>query len=106
MRAILMAMLLTLFGAAPGWADVYTVRGVPVDATAASVAEARDLAIAQGQLAAAQLLFERLTLPEDRFLAPDIDEGTASLLVAGFEVADERQSSDRYLATMTVSFDP
>jgi len=86
--------------------DVYTVTGVPIDATAASAQQAREQAVAQGQSRAARLLLERLALRADHPRLPQIDANTLANLVAGFQVANERTSPVRYLATLTVSFRP
>lgn len=103
---VLSALLVLLLAPMAAAADVFRVTGVSVDATAASASEARELALAQGQLAAAQRLIERLTLPDDRAFMPAIDERTAFLLVSGLEVDEEKASGTRYIATISVSFDP
>jgi hypothetical protein len=87
-------------------ADVYTITGVPIDATAANAQQARDQAIVQGQRRAARLLLERLALRADHPRLPQIDANTAGNLVAGFQIANERTSPVRYLADLTVSFRP
>lgn len=113
----LFALLLALAGliaggaAAPaaraaGPADVYTVTGVPIDATAANAQQARDQAVAQGQRRAARLLLERLALRSDHPRLPQLDAAMLTNMVAGFQVANERNSAVRYLADLTVSFRP
>lgn len=64
--AVLFAAALLSAPALGQAADPYTIVGVPVDATADNAADAQRLALQQGQLAAAQRLIERLTLPRDR----------------------------------------
>lgn len=101
--------LLLAFGApasAATLADVYTVTGVPIDATAANAQQARDQAILQGQRRAARLLLERLALRVDHPRLPQINANTLTGMVAGFQVANERNSTVRYLADLTVSFRP
>ncbi|MGE0154097.1 MAG: DUF2066 domain-containing protein [Reyranellaceae bacterium] len=110
----LFVLLLVLTGAALAavqpraatLADVYTVTGIPVDATAANAQQARDQAVAQGQRRAARLLLERLALRADHPRLPQIDANSLGTLVAGFQVANERTSPVRYLADLTVSFQP
>lgn len=102
--AVFLASLLALL-AAPALADVFTVSGVEVDATADSAANARDLALAQGQREAANRLVARLTLPEDAAFAPEIGQTLATQLVSGFEVEEEKVSGTRYLGVVNVSFD-
>ncbi len=107
MRVVLTALFAAVaaaFGASAQ--DVFTVAGVKVDATAASGAAARDVALANGQAAAARRLFERLTLPEDQGLLPVVDSTFANQLVTGMQVQNEKASGTRYIATLTFSFDP
>lgn len=86
--------------------EVFTIRGMQVDATAETAADARDQALAEGQRAAFQRLMARLTLAADRAKAPVLGADAISDLVRDFEVADEKTSAVRYLATITVRFRP
>lgn len=86
--------------------DVYTVSPVPVDATAASAAAARDQAIVEGEQHALQLLLGRLTLAGDRGKLPRVSTARLNDLVQGFEVANEHHSGVRYLADLTIHFRP
>lgn len=86
--------------------DVFTIAGVPVDATAASAAAAREQARAEGQRIAFGKLLERLTLAADRNRLPKASDATLNELVRGFEVARERRSGVRYLAEYTFHFHP
>ena len=92
--------LLLVCGAAQG-DSVFTVAGVAVDAEADSAAEARELAIADGQRAALTTLLRRLTVAGSAL--PDADAVAA--LVSGFAIDDERVSATRYRAALTVDFD-
>jgi hypothetical protein len=105
-RAVYALLLLTLLAAPPAAADVFTVRGVEVDQTAGSAVEAKQAATDQGQLLAAQRLFERLTLEEDRFALPPLDAATAARLGAGYQFEEEAATGSRYIGRMAVSFDP
>lgn len=106
--ALLTAILCVAFLAMPASAqDVFTVTDVPVDERAGTTTEAQAAAFRSGQIAAAQALLERLTLPEDRINAgvTSIPSDVAQEMVAGLQVADERRSANRYIANMTVNFD-
>ena len=93
------------FGALPAAAgDLFTVKNVHVDVTADSAATARGLAQAQGQREALSVLLKRLTLPEDWDRLPPVDDQTAQNAVSGFQVANEKASSTRYIANLIVSF--
>lgn len=86
--------------------DAFVIRNISVDESAASTAAARAQALENGQLMAAQQLVERLTRPLDRSALAPLDAETVRPLVASFQIDDEKTSSVRYLANMTVSFKP
>lgn len=91
-------------GAAFAESGIYTVRGVPVDASGASATAARDLAIPKGRGEAWSRLFRRLVPRANWASEPQLDEATLDELIASFEVRNERSSSTRYLAEMTYTF--
>jgi len=84
--------------------DVFTVRQVPVDITADTAAAARVEAIRRGQRAALNFLFERLVLRSDEESLPLLTDDEVTALVQGFEVGNEKTSSTRYLANLTIKF--
>lgn len=87
-------------------ADLYTVRGVHVDVTAASATAARTIAQATGQREALGELMRRLTLSSDWSRLPQVNDATVQDAVRGFQVASEKSSSTRYIADLNVSFNP
>ncbi len=87
-------------------ADVFTVTGIPVDATAETATLARNAAIADGQRRALEVLLRRLALQEDWSLLPTVDATMAESMVRSFQVANEKRSATRYLANLTVRFQP
>lgn len=107
--ALLVALLFAVLSASPASAaidDIFTVRNVPVDATANEAAEARIIAIRQGRQTALRLLFQRLTMQVDWPLLPYLPTSEVTSIGAGFEVSGERNSPTRYLATITYRFKP
>lgn len=110
--ALALAALLGLFsGAAPGRAadgasEVFTVKDVTVDATAATAAAARDDALVGGGRLAFQRLLARLTLRRDERTLPKPSASELTDLIAGFEVQEEKNSPVRYIATLTYHFNP
>lgn len=86
-------------------ADIFTV-SVPVDATAANADAARDAARLDGERRAYAALLDRLTLARDRGQLPAPTDTTLNQVIQGFEVANERRSTVRYLATYTFHFRP
>lgn len=112
LQAALAAICLALAAAsanaqtAPTQAGVYTVANVPVDATAASADAARDAARLQGEHQAYAILLARLTRASDASRLPPANDATLNDLIQGFEVANERHSTVRYLANYTFHFRP
>lgn len=103
--------LLLLFAAlASGgvaWAEeLYTVRGVEVEVTAADAAQAREAAIALGQSRALQRLWARLIPAEALGRAPSLSAERIGGLIEDFRVAEERSGEDSYAGRLTVSFRP
>jgi len=79
---------------------------VKVDATADSVAAARELARVDGQRRALVLVIDRLSGSTDSTKLPKLDDNTVTDMVESFEVANERMSAVRYLADYTFHFRP
>lgn len=87
---------------------IYEVSGVAIDATAASSSDAKAQALLAGRKIAVERLVKRLTLPEDltaRGGMPALTPELMERLIASYSVADEKSSSVRYLARLTVEFD-
>ena len=101
------ALAFALLFAAPARAlDLYTVTGVHVDASAASSAEALNLAIAQGRPRAWQIIYRRLTRQQDWTRQPSLDAATLVRLSRGYTPNNERRSTTRYVADVTYVFNP
>ncbi|MEQ8393152.1 MAG: DUF2066 domain-containing protein [Thalassospira sp.] len=99
------AVTISAMMAFPAFAqDIFTVSGVHVDESAETAAAAREKALEIGQRRAFEEVVARLTLPEDRagLASPDTVEITN--MVRDFGVSDEKTSSVRYIADMTVRF--
>ncbi|MCC6468075.1 MAG: DUF2066 domain-containing protein [Alphaproteobacteria bacterium] len=86
--------------------DVFTARGVAVDATDQTAAAARVKALADGQRRALRQVFERIVLAEDLARQPRLNDRQIEALVQALEVNKERTSSVRYLAELIVRFKP
>lgn len=86
--------------------DPYTVSGVHVDATAKNALEAQTEAIAQGQVVAANVLIERMSLAQERqskgFMGVSAEDGPK--MIRALEIANEKRSANRYLGDITVAF--
>ncbi|MGE5538915.1 MAG: DUF2066 domain-containing protein [Gemmatimonas sp.] len=105
---LLLASVLAFGGASAASAadDVFTVANVPVDATAATAAAARERALQEGQRHAFQRLLQRLTPASQRARLPQLSDSAIADLVRDFEIAGEKTSPVRYIASLTVRFKP
>ena len=79
---------------------------VKVDATADSVAAARELARIDGQRRALGLVADRLSGSSDNAKLAKLDDKAITDMVESFEVANERMSAVRYIADYTFHFRP
>lgn len=101
-RALVLVLFLALPGAALA-ADAFAVRGIDVDVTAAGVAAAKDQALAEAERTGFRRLLERLTMPADHGRLPNAD---ALQYVRDVAIEQERSSAVRYIATLTVRYNP
>jgi len=99
-------LFLLLAGTGGAAADIFEVKGVPVDVTAENAAKARGEALARGQDEAFRRLLERLTLEEDADRLPEPGGMDVTEFVSDFSVSGEKTSTVRYLAKMNVRFKP
>lgn len=107
MRRSLLAIIFALSAILPAAAadvSLYTVAGVPVEATAENAAAARTPAIASGEKRAAQIMLRRLTQSADYGRLPALSDTELQTLVRGIEINDERIGGNRYNAKVTVNF--
>jgi hypothetical protein len=85
--------------------NVFAAPTVAIDQTSQTTQSAKDIAIAEGERKALNLLFARITAPADEARLPKPAEREISSLINGYEVANERLSPVRYIADLTVTFD-
>ncbi len=98
-----------LGGDAPAVAQatgLYTVKDISVDVTAGDAVSAREQAHLEGQQAGLERLLRRLVPTADQARLPSVGRLPVERYVQNFQIADERLSNTRYLAKMTVAFDP
>jgi len=103
------ALLFAGSAAAPAAAQdnsLYTVSGVHVDANGASSTEALNAAITQGRAKAFQTLYRRLTRQVDWTRQPALDAAALVRIGRGYNIANERRSTTRYVADVTYMFNP
>ncbi len=99
---------LIAFSTAAHAADPFTVAGVPVDATGESAIEAQTIAISEGQVAAARIILDRLTLGSERASKglPEITNENVAKLIRALDISNEKRSANRYLGNIKVAFNP
>jgi len=103
--AALVVLALGMGAARAQTGQPYTVT-VNVDVEGENAQAARQAALAQGQRLAMRRLLERLTLPADHSRLPQVDPSRIEQVVRSMEIANERSSDVRYIADLTVRFDP
>lgn len=114
LRTVGAGLLLLLALLAPGLATAQTapaantfqVSDVAVDATAASAAAARDVALNQGHRKAFDRLVRRLVPRGSVSAVPNQSDAAISDLVSSVQVQTERASTTRYIANFTFRFRP
>lgn len=116
--AVLLAGLMLAGGLAAGgvspWAQpagaaserLFTSFDIAVDRRAGTAGEARALAIAAAEARAFRMLLGKIVASDDIASIPVPGPGALRSMVRGFEVADERSSTTRYLARLTITFEP
>ncbi|MHB1205576.1 MAG: DUF2066 domain-containing protein [Rhodospirillaceae bacterium] len=86
--------------------DIFTAERVPVDVTAVSVNDARDRGLVQGRVTGLRKVIERLVARDDLSRVPTLTSTQIIDMVRDFSIANERSSAVRYIADLTVRFDP
>ncbi len=86
--------------------DVYVADNVPVDVTAPTVTDARDRALVQARVSGLRKVLERLVAPSDLPRVPTLTSTQVIDMVRDFSIANERTSAVRYIADLTVRFNP
>ena len=87
-------------------ADLFQVSGIKVDATAADAVAAREQALLQGQTEGLRRLMRRLVPAEQHGRLPSVGPAEIERYVQNFEIADEQVGTNRYLARLTVRYEP
>ena len=88
------------------WADLYTVSGVNVSAESVSALEAKERALAEGQVEAFNQLLTRLVNAEKLTQLPPVTEESVLSYVQGVSIESEKTSATKYIGKISVQFDP
>lgn len=93
-----------VFAAWPAAAqDSFAIQGIEVDVSAETVAKAKEQALAEAQARALRQVLERMTQPADHIRLPHPDPAP---FVRDIGIEQERASSVRYIALVSVRFNP
>jgi hypothetical protein len=108
---VLLVALLALSAGPPrafaqGAADVFQVSGIEVDASAADAVTARQQAVLEGQREGLDRLLRRLVPSEEFARLPEARDLDIDRYVQNFEIGNEELSATRYLAQLTVRYEP
>ncbi len=107
---LLLALIGPLALPAPGAAQsdptVFQVSDIAVDATAANAVAAREQALQQGRIEGLERLLRRLVPAAEHGQLPGVGGLDVERYVANFEIANEELSATRYLAQLTVRYEP
>ena len=87
------------------WANLYKVTNVPVVAERSSALEAKEAALAEGQMEAFKRLLARLS-PQGEAQLPQITEETVLPYVAGVSIETEKTTATKYMGSIAVEFNP
>jgi hypothetical protein len=85
---------------------VFQVSGIPVDATAKDAVTARSQALLEGKKAGLERLMRRLVPAGEQNLLPAVADLNIERYVQNFEITSEQLSSTRYIAELTVRYEP
>src|SRR5512132_492876 len=85
---------------------VFQVSGIPVDTTAKDAVTARSQALEQGKKQGLERLMRRLAPAQEQNQLPSVSDLNIERYVRNFEITSEELSPTRYIAKLTVSYEP
>lgn len=86
--------------------SIYDVSGIAIDESAGNEVEAKETGLAKAKSAAFRKLLSRLAVNETGADLPQADGSEIERMIADFSLADEKFGGGRYLASLTVRFQP
>ena len=86
--------------------ELYIVQNVAVDVSDVSAVAARQKAIQEAQILGFHRLLRRITLQQDYDKLPRLSFEDTEPMINSFEIKDEKTSSTRYIANITINFNP
>lgn len=93
--------------ASTAWSiDGFTVQDIAIDTTGTTTDAARESGLIQAQTTGLKRLMERLTPQSEHARLPTVDGRNIAPYVASISVDDEKTSSGRYIARLSVRYTP
>ena len=86
--------------------DLFEVDRLRIDSRAADELQAKQEGIAEAQQRALQVVFRRLVSPQDVVRLPEVTSDMLITMIRDFDISDEKFGGGRYLATLSVRFEP
>lgn len=106
-RGAAVAGALTLLAAGQAGAqELFEVNGLKIDSRAYDELMAKENGIAEAQQKALQIVFRRLVAPADVARLPEVTTDMLYAMVRDFDIGEEKFGGGRYLATLSVRFEP
>lgn len=87
-------------------ANLYQIENVPVAAEVDNAIEARDIAIANGQVDAFWRMVRKMVKSDDLIKIPLLGQNEVVNFVQNVSLADEKTTATKYMAMLTVNFKP
>jgi len=106
MRHLFILLLLILTPLNVAFANDFNVQNIAVDVQGNSAIDARDKALTKARRNAFDILTGRLLTTSERANLPSIDDSTIATMVSDFEINREKLSKNRYLANVSINFNP
>ena len=108
-RLFFLLILAAIFATSPALTlvhanELYIVRDIAVDVSDVSAVTARQKAIREAQILGFYRLLRRITLQQDHDKLPRLSFEGIQPMINSIEIEDEKTSSTRYLASITISF--
>ena len=88
------------------WAGLYTITGVPVAAERATALQAKEAALAEGQVVAFNRLMTRLAGEKGLSQVPQVTEESVLDYVLGVSIEKEKTTATKYTGSIAVEFNP
>ncbi|MDH3229570.1 MAG: DUF2066 domain-containing protein, partial [Alphaproteobacteria bacterium] len=101
-----MLAVVAVSGGPAGAQDLFEVVGLAIDAHAADELQAKQEGIAQAQQQALQEVFRRLVSADDVARLPEVTSDMLITMVRDYDISDEKFGGGRYIATLSVRFEP